>query len=130
MLDEGREGSRHELLSPVTPGASSSVVEAGSAELLHPVHSGDGVVPAVPPPPRQNTCTHHHHAIRSPGHGSVDTRYLASRKFVESAELPHRPSTTNLIKEHRCQVPGAQPTLTLLSVIQGWYKHCSAVNRF
>ena len=56
------------LLSPVTPGASSSVVEAGSAELLHPVHGSDGVVPAVPPPPRQNTCTGRHHVTRSLGH--------------------------------------------------------------
>ena len=70
-----------------------------------------------------------HITIMPSGH-QVMGQYLASRKFVESAELPHRPSTTNLIKEHGCRVSGAQPTLTLLSVIHGWYKHCSAVNRF
>ena len=38
------------IFSPVPPGWASSGVEA---ELPHPVHGRDGVIPAVPPPPRQ-----------------------------------------------------------------------------
>ena len=59
-------------------------------------------------------------AIMSPGHQVISQyrcRYLASRKFVESAELPHRPSTTNLIKEpeHGCRVPNQHSPCCLSS---------------
>ena len=109
-------------LWPVPPGWASSRVEA---ELPHPVHGGDGVIPAVPPPPGQDGS--------HPGclEAVQDLHVHLGRKYRTSYSVRGMfvvRETTELCVE-KCWLK-YWVLLTLLSVIQGWDKHSAAVRRF